>query len=63
MSAIADPVERSGPIQVLIALHDGFDSLDYVGPMEALHWAKHDDKSISTSSLSPYPHPPPPLHH
>ncbi|KAF2760260.1 class I glutamine amidotransferase-like protein [Pseudovirgaria hyperparasitica] len=46
MSAIADIPERTGPIQVLFTLHPGFDSLDYVGPMEALHYTKHEDKSI-----------------
>jgi len=47
MSAIADtPVEgKTEPIQVLFLLHEGFDTMDFVGPMETFHHAKNEDIS------------------
>jgi putative intracellular protease/amidase len=41
-SAVADE-----PIQVLFALHDGFDLLDFAGPCEVLTTALHDSKDPS----------------
>ncbi len=38
-SAVADE-----PIEVLIALHDKFDILDFAGPLEVLSTALHDAK-------------------
>ena len=43
MSAIQE--EADGPhdvVKVLIALHEGMDAMDVVGPLEALTWAQHD---------------------
>jgi hypothetical protein len=41
MSAIAD-ADPSKPIQVLFAVHDGFDTLDVLGPLEIFAHAAHD---------------------
>jgi len=43
MSAIVDAGERTAPIQVLIALHQGFDTVDLTGPLEILANAAHDN--------------------
>lgn len=41
MSAIADD-SKSTPIQVLFAVHDGFNTVDLTGPWEILHCARHN---------------------
>lgn len=41
MSAIADDGPQK-PIEVLFAVHDDFDTLDVLGPLEIFHHAKHD---------------------
>jgi len=43
------------PIQVLIALHEKFDLMDFAGPVEVFHAAQHDpnDPGTSPSPLSP----------
>jgi len=43
MSAIADG--DNSVIQVLYALHAGFDTMDFAGPMEVLSYAQHDIKN------------------
>ncbi|KAF1810762.1 class I glutamine amidotransferase-like protein [Eremomyces bilateralis CBS 781.70] len=47
MSAIAEtPVDgKTEPIQVLFLLHEGFDTVDFTGPMETFWYAKNDDIS------------------
>lgn len=47
MSALAS--DKNEPINILFTLHDGFDSLDYVGPMELLKSARHDIKNPCNS--------------
>lgn len=43
MSAIAETSDGpTPPIQVLYALHPGFDTLDVAGPVEVLHTARHN---------------------
>ncbi|KAF1987454.1 class I glutamine amidotransferase-like protein [Aulographum hederae CBS 113979] len=49
MSAVQDG--SSEPIQVLYALHEGFDTLDFAGPFEAMWHAKHDIKDASTRAF------------
>lgn len=45
MSAIVDtPADKAGPIQVLFLLHEGFDTLDFAGPMEAFSYTKSEEK-------------------
>lgn len=41
-SAVADE-----PIQVLFALQDKFDLLDFAGTLEVLDWARHDKNDES----------------
>jgi transcriptional regulator GlxA family with amidase domain len=41
MSAIDDS-EKTAAIQVLFALHNGFDTLDFAGPMEIFRYARHE---------------------
>ena len=41
MSAIADD-GPSKPIEVLFAVHDDFDTLDVLGPLEIFHHAKQE---------------------
>ena len=55
MSAIADdgPVK---PIEVLFAVHDDFDTLDVLGPLEIFHHAKQDGKDGESPSNSPQSH-------
>ena len=50
MSAIAED-GPSKPIEVLFAVHEGFDTLDVLGPLEMLHMAKHDGGKDSKSTL------------
>lgn len=47
MSAIAEPGERNEPIRILFTLHEGFDTLDFAGPLEILESALHDPKDPS----------------
>ncbi|KAF2135566.1 uncharacterized protein K452DRAFT_239144 [Aplosporella prunicola CBS 121167] len=44
MSAIviAEASDRPDKIQVLFALHQGMDTLDFTGPLETLSWARHN---------------------
>ncbi|KAF2403074.1 class I glutamine amidotransferase-like protein, partial [Trichodelitschia bisporula] len=51
MSAIADSRDQNEPIQVLFALHDGFDTLDFTGPLEILSQSQHDFKDSSTKAF------------
>lgn len=50
MSALADD---SSPevIKVLFALYDGFDALDFVGPLEVLTTARHNIKGMTLTSV------------
>lgn len=45
MSAVQDPRDINEPLQVLFPLHDAFDTLDFVGPMEMFSHALHDQKN------------------
>ncbi|KAK3307021.1 class I glutamine amidotransferase-like protein [Chaetomium strumarium] len=45
-SAVADE-----PIQVLFALHDGFDLMDFAGPCEVLTTALHDSKDPTSKAF------------
>ena len=46
MSAIyEEPAGGHEPLKVLITLHEGMDSMDYIGPLEVLTWARHDKKN------------------
>ncbi|KAF3062338.1 hypothetical protein GL218_04107 [Daldinia childiae] len=45
-SAVADE-----PIQVLFALQDKFDLLDFVGTLEVLDWARHDKNDENTKAF------------
>ena len=50
MSAIDDSADGPTPvIQVLLALHPGFDTLDFTGPLEVLSHALHNPKDPRTS--------------
>jgi len=51
MSAIADAKDNSEPINVLFALHEGFDTLDFCGPLEMLSQARHNIKDPSTKAF------------
>jgi transcriptional regulator GlxA family with amidase domain len=42
-------VEDVEPIEVLFALHEKFDLMDFAGPLEVLTSAKHDIKDASGS--------------
>ena len=45
MSAIADSNDEAAPlIRVLFLLHPGFDTLDVVGPLEVMSYARHNMK-------------------
>lgn len=55
MSAVTGAGDTNEPINVLFTLHDGFDSLDYVGPMEFLKSARHDIKDLCKSLNYTYP--------
>lgn len=48
-SAVADSNE---PIEVLFALHEKFNLLDFAGPLEALTSALHDKNDPGTSYLA-----------
>jgi hypothetical protein len=57
MSAIADTKDKGEPIKVLFVLHEGFDTLDFTGPLEILSQARHNIKDpgmfiIPTSTIS-----------
>jgi len=43
-----DPIRK---IKVLFTLHEGMDSLDFVGPYEMLHTARHDPSDKSTKAF------------
>jgi transcriptional regulator GlxA family with amidase domain len=45
MSAVQDARDVNEPLQVLFPLHDDFDTLDFVGPMEMFSNALHDQKN------------------
>lgn len=49
MSAIADS-DPSKPIEVLFAVHDGFDTLDVLGPLEIFSHATHEGVKGGESS-------------
>ena len=42
MSAISNGGEDHEPINVLFALYDNFDALDFTGPLEVFGHAQHD---------------------
>ena len=44
MSAINDTGDKNEPINLLFTLHEGFDTLDFAGPLEILKGARHDIK-------------------
>ena len=49
MSAVDSANNGANPtIQVLITMHQGMDTLDFVGPLEVLHAAQHDIKDTCT---------------
>ncbi|KAF2436812.1 class I glutamine amidotransferase-like protein [Tothia fuscella] len=50
MSAIQD--DKSEPIKVLFVLHDGFDTLDFCGPLEMFSHARHNIKDPSTKAFT-----------
>jgi len=47
MSAIAEDVV----IKVLYAIHEGFDLLDFAGPLEVLHTARHNAKDPDSEAF------------
>ncbi|ROW16564.1 hypothetical protein VPNG_01650 [Cytospora leucostoma] len=47
-SAVAD----NEPVDVLFALHDQFNILDFAGPLEVLNSALHDAKDLSTQAFN-----------
>jgi hypothetical protein len=53
MSAIQDSGDKSEPIKVLFALHDGFDTLDFCGPLEIFSHARHEIKDPGKTFPSP----------
>lgn len=53
MSAIAETSDGpTPPIQVLFALHPGFDTLDVAGPVEVLHTARHNASDPAGKAFS-----------
>jgi len=42
MSAINEIGDKNERINVLFTLHEGFDTLDFTGPLEILKGARHD---------------------
>jgi hypothetical protein len=48
MSAINETGDKNEPINVLFTLHEGFDTLDFAGPLEILKGARHDIKDPCT---------------
>jgi len=52
MSAIADDKGDLETLQVLFPLHEDFDSLDFVGPMEMFSHAYHNPKYKSTKAFN-----------
>ncbi|KAE9972272.1 hypothetical protein BLS_004097 [Venturia inaequalis] len=52
MSAVQDPRDINEPLQVLFPLHDAFDTLDFVGPMEMFSHALHDQKNKETKAFN-----------
>jgi len=54
MSAIYEEPETGetiDPVKVLIALHEGMDAMDVVGPLEVFSWAQHDKKNPETKAF------------
>ncbi|KAF2092958.1 class I glutamine amidotransferase-like protein [Rhizodiscina lignyota] len=52
MSAIDDSNDGSiTPIEVLITMHKGMDTLDFAGPLEVLDTARHDPKNPATKAF------------
>jgi len=52
MSAIVDANDKNEPLQILFALHPGFDTLDFCGPMEMFSFAYHNPKDASTKAFN-----------
>lgn len=52
MSAIVENGDKIEPIRVLFTLHEGFDTLDFVGPQEVLNHAQHNIKDASTKAFT-----------
>lgn len=48
MSAINELGDKNEPINVLFTLCEGFDTLDFTGPMELLKSARHNMKDPCT---------------
>ncbi|KAK5164520.1 uncharacterized protein LTR77_009726 [Saxophila tyrrhenica] len=55
MSAIYEEPGDAGvvnePVKVLIALHEGMDAMDVVGPLEVFSWAMHQPKKPETKAF------------
>ena len=50
MSAIVEEGDNVfEPVKVLIAMHEGMDTLDAMGPLEVFSWAQHDKSDECTS--------------
>jgi len=47
MSAVAEDVV----IKVLYAIHEGFDLLDFAGPLEVLHTARHNARDPDSEAF------------
>jgi putative intracellular protease/amidase len=54
MSAIADTNDQNLVVNVLFALHEGFDTLDFTGPLEVFDHAKHDMKKPETKAFKTF---------
>ena len=48
MSAMTETGDKDEPINLLFTLHEGFDTLDFAGPLEILKGARHDIKDPCT---------------
>lgn len=58
MSAITDELdEHVEPLKVLIAMHDGMDSLSAIGVLETLGLAQHDAQNPGKYNAPPSSHP------
>lgn len=51
MSALQNGGENHEPINVLLALYDNLDALDFTGPLEVLTYAQHDPNKAGTCAL------------
>lgn len=51
MSAIMEEDGHPEPVKVLIAMHEGMDAMDVVGPLEVLSTARHDKKDSGSKAF------------